>query len=174
MQRGKYCPSMSRGCGPQNQTQRSPVPASVSGWSLNPPKEVVEGTLLSSAASLGLPTAERLSSACSWGPGASSASEARPCRWVGRRRRGHGGGGGTPEAPARTWSLPEVERHTLIPLRAPIRTCPSSPQLSQRSLQFRYLSPLKKKKNQDKLVFQVVSREPGLSHAGSESKFWEN
>lgn len=42
---------------------------SISGWSLNPPREGVEETLPFSAASLRVPIAERLSAASSGSPG---------------------------------------------------------------------------------------------------------
>lgn len=91
-------------------------------------------------------------------------SVAPPRHWVGWHRGvGQAGGpglavgGGHPILP-RKWGNTE--------LKAPTGICPTSPQLSQSSLQFRYLSPLGGKKNQDKLVFQVVSREFRLSHGG--------
>lgn len=70
LQKGKDRSSICRGCSPQNQnTEGFLFPASISGWSLNPPREGVEETLPFAAASLRVPIAERLSAASSGSPG---------------------------------------------------------------------------------------------------------
>ena len=171
----KYCPSVCRGCGPQSQSTK--VPSS----SLKPAREGVKAALPCSTASPRLPLADRQAECRqqweSWrcGPGVhrpppfpreSAFPVAPPCHFADRRGQGRG---------CRPWgqyliSPGNGETQTLPTKSAhgqPAPPLPNSPRMLPSSDTYR----LGGKKNQVKLVFQVISRDLGLSHGGSEPKF---